>query len=160
MIKHRKFIIWLVAWLAFFIVSVLWALKTFLPQAFGFYGLTWAAAIFCGILGVCFLAFAVRRGRFLPSAQVDVQKKSDRALAAIFLSVAAVSLVCAAAVPFDIYGDLFLCAFTFAIMFCMSPYAPIFAIVLAVTIILAVIQLAYRRSKKRSAEEKVCNKGQ
>ena len=36
MIKHRKFIIWLVAWLAFFIVSVLWALKTFLPQAFGF----------------------------------------------------------------------------------------------------------------------------
>ena len=160
MIKHRKFIIWLVAWLAFFIVSVLWALKTFLPQAFGFYGLTWAAAIFCGILGVCFLAFAVRRGRSFPSAQVDVQKKSDRALAAIFLSVAAVSLVCAAAVPFDIYGDLFLCAFTFVLMFCMSPYAPIFAIVLAVTIILAVIQLTYRRSKKRSTEEKVCRKDQ
>lgn len=112
------------------------------------------------ILGVCFLAFAVRRGRSLPSAQVDVQKKSDRALAAIFLSVAAVSLVCAAAVPFDIYGDLFLCAFTFAIMFCMSPYAPIFAIDLAVTIILVVIQLTYRRSKKRSTEEKVCRKDQ
>lgn len=73
--------------------AVLWLLSLAVPKTFGFFNLSWALVLGCGVTGLALMI----RGLF--SKKLGLLKKGDVWLGAIFLGIAAVSVVTALAAP-------------------------------------------------------------
>ena len=89
----KSFLFKFVIALSFLAAAVLWLLSLVKPETFGFFNLSWALVMGCGVTGIALMT----RGLF--SKKLGLLKKGDIWLGAIFAGIAAVSVVTALAAP-------------------------------------------------------------
>lgn len=137
----KSFLFKFVIALSLLAAAVLWLLSLAVPKTFGFFNLSWALVLGCGVTGLALMT----RGLF--SKKLGLLKKGDIYLGAIFLGIAAVSVVTALACP-------------------KSYIWPVIAIVIALAVVVSLIatggkkwdegdntQVGYKDYRTRKKEE-------